>query len=145
MSWKEGVIATDAGEIIAHPKMSFEELRATPPGASAKVEDLSRGYPKVIFMPVLISGYECCASVGFDHGILRRVVIVVTDKTAERFSFVTGFASPRDGPEVKFLEDWVYREVGTNPPVSFTWGRIGEVYDLIAGFARIIFIYGVRH
>lgn len=144
MSWKDGIIATDVGEIIAHPKMSFEELRATPLGASATVKELSPGYPRIVIKPVLISGYECCASVGFDHGILDDMEIVVTDNTAERFSFVTGHASPRDGPEVRFLENWVYQEVGTKPPVGFTWGRICEVYDLIAGFAHVKFIYGVK-
>jgi hypothetical protein len=144
MSWKDGVIVTDAGEIIARPGISPEELRASPLGASATIEGVSPDYPRIVFNPVVISGYECCASVGFDHDNLDRVMIVVTDNTANRFSFVTGFDSRHNGPEVEFLEGWVRQEVGANPPVHFTWGRIVEVFDTFAGFARILFIYGAR-
>ncbi len=143
-SWKDGVIVTDSGDLIARPQMTFGELRVSRLGASAKIEESSPGYPRIVIMPVLISGYECCVSVGFDHDRLDRAVVVVTDDTAKRFSFVTGFASTPEGPEVKFLEEWVCREVGTKPPVNFAWGGIGEVWDSKAGWARILFLYGTR-
>jgi hypothetical protein len=121
--------------------MSFDELRGSPLGASAAVEGSSPSYPRIVFNPVVISGYECCASVGFNHDVLDNVMIVVTDNTAKRFSFVTGYGSAPNGAEVTFLEDWVRQEVGAKPPVSFAWGRVFEVYDSIAGFARILFKY----
>jgi hypothetical protein len=80
---------------------------------------------------------QCDCEAEAVHG----VSLGVTEATAERLGFETGFASRHDGPEVAFLEDWVCGETGKKPPAQFPWGEVLGVYDAIAGFARIRFAY----
>jgi hypothetical protein len=148
VNWRNGVIVTDAGLTIAFPGMSFDKLVAT--GAVDLAETTGAGLPNLqcgsIYKRVRIgrmniSGIECCAGMYFTGDNLTKVCIVVTDATADRFSFITGYASPPDGPEVSFLSEWIRRETGHYPPMCFRWGSIGHVYDGKANFARVCFLY----
>ena len=140
-NWCRGVIRVDSGGIVANPGMSLDELRATPLGAAGDLEAYVAEYPKVLIGPVMISGIECDVDLEFERGVLAAAHIFATEKTARRFSFVTGYASPPDGPEVAFLEEWVRRETGATPPARFSWGQIADIYDRKGGIASISFIY----
>lgn len=139
--WQNGIIRADSGDMIAYPRMPFQEFVGSPLGALAKEQPQRQPYREVVVTPVLISGYECCVDLKFQHDVLRRVLIELSEDTVKQLGFVGGYASPPDGAEVAFLEEWVRREVGRKPPVDFPWGRIGQVYDPIGGFARILFQY----
>ena len=140
-NWQQGIIQVDTGDIVACPGMSLDELRATPLGASGELRTYVPAYPRVVIEPVMISGIECCIDLQFARGILHRAEILASESTAKRFSFVTGYASPADGPEVAFLEEWVQRETGAKPPMTFPWGDICQIYDQKGGFASIPFRY----
>jgi hypothetical protein len=139
-NWQKGVILTDSGETVAHPKMSLKQFLTTPLGASATVNEQSKGYYHAVIRSVMISGYECCVALYFHEDTLCECMIVVTEATAQRFGFVTGYAAP-SGPVVAFLEGWVRREVGCRPRSDFDWGSVAAVYDSKGGFASITFIY----
>ena len=86
--------------------MSLDDLLATTAGASAQVKtDESSIHGCVVIQPVVIGGYECCTANYFTRGVITQASIVVTEDTAKRLSFVTGYTSTSDGPEVKVLEE----------------------------------------
>lgn len=139
--WGTGTIRSNSGDVIARPCLSLQGFLASPLGGSASVERVTPAHLRATVSRKSIGGYECWAQWEFEDGILRALLIGVTDSTAERLQFTTGYASPPDGPEVAFLEEWVRREVGRTPPLRFSWGESGQVYDPVAGFARIRFGY----
>lgn len=139
--WKDGIIITDTGETLARPGMTLADFRLSALGASAEITGFSPEYPQAKLTSVWIGGYECATALIFHHNRLNEVTIVVTEDTANRYGFVTGFAASADGLEVRFLEQWVERELGQKPPAAFPWGRINSTYDSHAGFARIKFLY----
>jgi len=140
-NWRAGTLRTDSGDLLARPGLSAEEFLNTPLGGAAKVERRPPAYIRATTDPVTLGGYECVARLWFEEGLLEEAEIVVTESTAERFGFETGFAARHDGPEVEFLEEWIRRETGRKPPMRFRWGEIGQVYDGIGGYARIRFGY----
>ena len=110
MTWRDGVLLTDSGDVIACPGMSLCDLLATHTKALITVDgnEIST-YRRVVIDPVMIQIYECAVAEYFTQNVLAAVDICVTQSTAKRLSFVTGYASPADGPEVRFLEGWVER------------------------------------
>ncbi len=139
--WLTGVILADSGETVARPQMSLKQLLIDPLGESAEVNEQSKGHFQAFIRSVMIGGYECGVSLFFHEDTICRAMLVLTIASHERFSLPIGYGAPPDGPQVKFLEDWIVREVGRKPPVSFGWGEIAPVYDPIGSFASVRFIY----
>lgn len=142
--WRDGVIVTATGEVLARPKMTFQEFRETQIGTSAELDCPSPGYMKARISAVQICEYECAVGLYFNHDILMKVSIVITQSTADRYSLVIGYAAPPDGALVHFLQEWVQREIGPHTlPAQFSWGRIGQIYDTKSNLARILFNYSL--
>jgi hypothetical protein len=139
--WCHGIVRTDEGVVIGCPGLSLDDFSATRVGRSADV-DASRGnHVRATILRLGVCGHDCWAQWEFENGTLHALLMGVTDETAERLGFATGYASAPEGPEVAFLRQWVRREVGRRPPVCLKWGEIGPVYDQVGGFARIRLTY----
>jgi hypothetical protein len=137
-TWASGINRTDAGETVASPSMSLDELLRSLIGSRAQV-DGKGNYITVTLRPLLVSGIECCVVEKFIGGRLDNLFMGLSLSFSKQLGFGDRWRVPN--PEVAWLEDWVQRETGKKSAATFPRGTIRAIYDDRGGFPCIVFRY----
>ena len=127
--WKDGIITTDEGEVIARPGMTADEVRSTRFALGGKFwqNPESVRHQHIQEAPFRIRDNNCIGHAYFLDGRLVFFGFILSQEEA-KLRFGTTQPGP-DSEELKFYQAWVEQEVGSRPPVNFPWGRIGADYN----------------
>lgn len=87
--WEQGTVATDAGEVIAKPEMTIEELLATNLVLRDCMEPTGSSYHMARFGPLAIGGHDWFGVVHFFRGVLLEVDLCFSGTVREQM-FGTG-------------------------------------------------------
>jgi hypothetical protein len=139
--WRDGIIATDDGEVIARPHMTPDELRQTRFGTTGKfwTNSESPRHQQLLAPQFRIKNLECEGGAYFLDNELAAFIFLLKRDEAKRL-----FGSSDldiDCPEAEYYRVWVKNETGMQPPVAFQWGTVGAGYDSKDMSCHIFFKY----
>lgn len=138
--WKDGIIQTDEGDIIARPGMCLDELLQTSIGKTATVRPTGPGYRCVGFGPFHLGGKDWHANAYFYESCLTLLCLGLSSEMLIKL-FGTDQPTGEDAAETVFYKNMMKDRVGASSSAKFSWGEAGAGYDLKGMYSSIYFRY----
>jgi hypothetical protein len=135
--WEQGIIMTDAGEVIGSPAMTLDKLLASGVKVRDRIEPTGPGHHRVGLGPMLIDGLECVGSAYFHDRQTLLSITLSLDATRQ----MLGTDRAPAAEELRLYQAWVEKQTGRASPARFAWGEIGASADHWTGEPSIYVRY----